>query len=93
LFLPDFTLRHRDGREALVELLGFWTPDYLETKARKIAAAGIDNLVLVVFRGLATGNDAIIAELERLAPIVWFRDRPRINPVLEAAERVASRRR
>lgn len=91
LFLPDFTLRHRDGREALVELLGFWTPDYLETKARKIAASGIENLVLVVFRGLAAGNDAILTELERLAPIVWFRDRPRIGPVLDVAERVARR--
>jgi uncharacterized protein len=89
LFLPDFTLRHRDGREALVELLGFWTPEYLEAKARKIRAAGLSNLILVVFRGLAAGNDAAIAELEARAPIVWFAEKPRSAPVLEAAERVA----
>lgn len=34
-FLPDFTLRHDYGRKALVELRGSWTPEYLDTKARK----------------------------------------------------------
>ncbi|NIQ58684.1 MAG: DUF790 family protein, partial [Gammaproteobacteria bacterium] len=29
VFLPDFTVRHEDGREALVEIVGFWTPEYL----------------------------------------------------------------
>lgn len=56
LFFPDFTLRHADGREALVELVGFWTPEYLEAKARKVEAARLDNLVLVVYRGLAVGG-------------------------------------
>jgi predicted nuclease of restriction endonuclease-like RecB superfamily len=56
LFFPDFTLRHADGREALVELVGFWTPEYLEAKARKVEAARLDNLVLVVFRGRAVGG-------------------------------------
>jgi predicted nuclease of restriction endonuclease-like RecB superfamily len=57
LFFPDFTLRHADGREALVELVGFWTPEYLEAKARKVEAARLDNLVLVVYRGLAVGGN------------------------------------
>ena len=55
LLLPDFTLRHADGREALVEIVGFWAPEYLEAKLRKVAAAGLDNLVLVVYEGLAAG--------------------------------------
>jgi uncharacterized protein len=89
LFLPDFTLRHRDGRELLVEVVGFWTPGYLETKLRKIAAARLDNLVLLVFRRLAAGAEA--TEIERLAPVVWFAGAPRIAPVLDAADRLARR--
>lgn len=82
VFLPDFTLRHADGREALVEVVGFWTPEYLEEKLRKVADAGLRNLVLVVYRGLAAG-----AAWEGTgAPVVWFTSRPRIGPVLEAAE-------
>lgn len=84
VFLPDFTLRHRDGRVALVELVGFWTPEYLEAKLRKIEAAGLSNLLLVAYRGLAAGP------LETVAPgrVLWFARKPRIGPVLEAAERV-----
>ncbi|MDB4947968.1 MAG: hypothetical protein JWM27_617 [Gemmatimonadetes bacterium] len=84
-FLPDFTLRHADGREALVEVVGFWTPEYLEEKLRKVEAARLRNLVLVVYRGLAAGA---LRHLDSAA-VVWFADRPRAAPVLEAAERVA----
>ncbi len=58
LFLPDFTFRHQDGREALVEIVGFWTPEYLEAKVRKIRAAGVENLILVVYDALDQGAAA-----------------------------------
>jgi hypothetical protein len=90
LFLPDFTLRHRDGREALVEIVGFWTPEYLERKVRQAAAVGLEHLILVVYRGLAAGSGRP-EPLEEAAPgrVLWFANKPRIGPVLEAAERVA----
>jgi predicted nuclease of restriction endonuclease-like RecB superfamily len=93
LFLPDFTLRHADGREALIELVGFWTPEYLEAKGRKVAAAGLDNLILVVYRGLAVGTAG--AALEGLTAsvgpdrLVWFATRPRAADVVRAAVRHA----
>jgi predicted nuclease of restriction endonuclease-like RecB superfamily len=90
LFLPDFTLRHIDGREALIELVGFWTPEYLEAKARKVAAADLDYLILVVYRGLAVGRslDALTAAVT-MDRVVWFTKRPRAADVLRVAERCA----
>jgi predicted nuclease of restriction endonuclease-like RecB superfamily len=92
LFLPDFTLRHTDGREALIELVGFWTPEYLEAKARKVAAARLDHLILVVYRGLAVGGalDSLVAT-GGADHIVWFTKQPRAAEVLQAAERWARR--
>jgi predicted nuclease of restriction endonuclease-like RecB superfamily len=87
LFLPDFTLRHTDGREALVEIIGFWTPEYLESKVRKIAAAGLSRLLLVVYRDLAVGGrlDLLTSSLPE-DRIVWFTARPRAAEVLRAVE-------
>ncbi|TKJ35279.1 MAG: hypothetical protein CEE38_15745 [Planctomycetes bacterium B3_Pla] len=28
-FVQDFTFRHEDGTEVLLEIIGFWTPEYL----------------------------------------------------------------
>lgn len=89
VFLPDFTLRHRDGREAFVELVGFWTPEYLEHKVASVRDADTSNLVLVVSRRLGEGAEAL--EEVSQGPVVWFTDRPSARPVLEAAERVARR--
>ena len=32
VFVPDFVLRHDDGRTVLLEIVGFWTPEYLQAK-------------------------------------------------------------
>ncbi|MFP4623391.1 MAG: DUF790 family protein [Gemmatimonadota bacterium] len=90
VFLPDFTFRHHDGREALVEIVGFWTPEYLRTKLDKVRRVGLDNLLLVVYRGLAAGvEDAAVEAEAPLGNVLWFARKPRIGAVMDAVERVA----
>ena len=31
-FIPDFTFRHEDGTEVFLEIVGFWTPEYLDRR-------------------------------------------------------------
>jgi predicted nuclease of restriction endonuclease-like RecB superfamily len=38
VFVPDFVLCHEDGRRVLLEIVGFWTPEYLEAKWRTLQA-------------------------------------------------------
>ena len=37
VFTPDFTLIHDNGRRVLLEIVGYWTPEYLLSKAKTIA--------------------------------------------------------
>lgn len=32
VFMPDFCLTHESGRKVLLEIIGFWTPEYLQHK-------------------------------------------------------------
>lgn len=43
LIFPDFALVHRHDPERrwLLEIAGFWTPGYLETKLARLRAAGL----------------------------------------------------
>ena len=56
-----------------------------------MVAAGLENLILVVYRGLAAGESSG-EPLESAAPgrVLWIAQKPRIGPVLDAAERVAT---
>ena len=36
VFVPDFVLRHADGRHRLLEIVGFWTPEYLGAKLKTL---------------------------------------------------------
>lgn len=50
VFVPDFVLRHRDGRSVLLEIVGFWTPEYLQAKAQTLRAFKEHKLLLAVAR-------------------------------------------
>jgi hypothetical protein len=49
MIFPDFALEHRrDRRRWILEIVGFWTRDYLDQKLASLAAAKLDNLIVCV---------------------------------------------
>jgi len=40
VMIPDFAIEHPDGRRAILEIVGFWTPEYLESKDIEDPAGG-----------------------------------------------------
>lgn len=87
LVFPDFALRHRGGPEPrwLVEIVGFWTPDYLARKLARYRAAALRHLILCIDeeRRCAEG------ELPPGARVVWFRKRIDPRAVLAIIEGAA----
>lgn len=64
VLVPDFVVRCREtGREAVVEMVGFWRANYLKRRAEVLAAHGPPNLVLCVSRRLAAGEDLALGAL------------------------------
>lgn len=87
VMIPDFAITHkRDGRRALVELVGFWHPDYLRRKVQKVRAAKRRDLILVVYEGVNLG-----AEKLRDVPgqVLYFKNKPVLKDVMAAVEAVA----
>ena len=54
-FVPDFVLQHEDGRRVPLEIVGFWTPQYLQTKLQTLEAFRDQHVLLAVAE--ATGLD------------------------------------
>lgn len=87
VLIPDFVARHADGREALVEVLGFWRKETLAARVELLKAAGPPNLVLAVpwkLRGDAE-SEASAAGMEAL----FFKEVIVAKELLERVERVA----
>ncbi|UJR79432.1 DUF790 family protein [Sandaracinus amylolyticus] len=90
---PDFALVHRHDprRRWLVEIVGYWTPEYLRAKVDRLRDAGITQLVLCVSDRLACAAD----EVPEGAAIVRFATRvdPRVvlatmgDPVVKKRKR------
>jgi predicted nuclease of restriction endonuclease-like RecB superfamily len=52
VFVPDFVFRHEDGRVVLMEIVGFWTPEYLEAKLATLRTFGRQRILLAVAASL-----------------------------------------
>jgi predicted nuclease of restriction endonuclease-like RecB superfamily len=59
LVFPDFELRHRHAPERrwLLEIVGFWTGDYLASQLARLEAHGISNLLLCIDEQRGCGED------------------------------------
>lgn len=89
VMIPDFRFRHReDGRTALLEIVGYWRPEYLRRKFAKLATAGRNDLIVAINAELHVGR----RERERLdtlpGPVVFFKQALDPKAVLEALEQI-----
>jgi predicted nuclease of restriction endonuclease-like RecB superfamily len=83
-FVPDFVLRHEDGTEVFLEIVGFWTPEYLAAKRKLLRRLGrLRFLVAVPATSLRRG--ARVPE-----GFLVYKTRLKIAPVLEALKRFRS---
>ncbi|HET9489320.1 MAG TPA: DUF790 family protein [Methylomirabilota bacterium] len=81
LLVPDFVFRHRDGTEVLLEIVGYWTPEYLADKLGKLAAVRGVNLIVAVPRRLAVRAGRLPATVLPFKRRLLLRD---LLPRLEA---------
>ena len=83
LIFPDFALRHRgDGRRWLLEIVGFWTPEYVERKLALVGAARLGNLILCI----DAARNCAEANLPPSTRIISFRRRIEARAVLRLIE-------
>ncbi|HNS20211.1 MAG TPA: DUF790 family protein [Sedimentisphaerales bacterium] len=83
-FIPDFTFHHEDGTEVYLEIVGFWTPEYLEHKRETLRRFRKHRVLLAVPQsslreGAAIGDNVLI-----------YKTALKIEPVLAALEAARS---
>ncbi|ELZ40815.1 hypothetical protein C463_14525 [Halorubrum californiense DSM 19288] len=86
VMIPDFAIKHPDGRRAILEIVGFWTPEYLDAKLKKIRQVEADNFVLAVSERLDCASEEFGGASDRL---LWFKTGGHVYDVVELAEQFA----
>jgi len=88
VMIPDFSFTHRkDGRRALLEIVGFWHPHYLKRKLDKVQQAGRKDLILLVYESVNVAEGAF--EAASAGEVLTFSRKPILKDVLAAVERCA----
>jgi hypothetical protein len=59
-FIPDFVLRHDDGRAIYLEILGFWTPPHLKERLQEFAGSGFRDFLLAAWEELRGSREPLV---------------------------------
>ncbi len=81
VFVPDFTFQHDDGTRVLLEIVGFWTPEYLAAKRQTLRQFRQPRLLLAVPER-SVHPEAVIGD-----HVILYKTALKLAPVLEALER------
>jgi hypothetical protein len=84
-FIPDFTFRHDDGTEVFLEIVGFWTPEYLDQKRETLRRFRRHRILLAVPES-SLREDAVVPDT-----VVVYKTALKVEPVLAALETARSR--
>lgn len=79
-FVPDFTFRHYDGTEVFLEIVGFWTPEYLAHR-RETLHQFRQHKMLIAIPEKSLRESASISE-----NILVYKTALKIGPLMKALE-------
>ena len=90
VMIPDFLLvdEQDETRKILIELVGFWHPQYLRRKVEKVRAAHCEHLLLLVYKGLKVTEEAF---QDTASEVIFFQKKPVLKEVMETVEAMAER--
>ena len=84
-FVPDFTFRHEDGTEVFLEIVGFWTPEYLAVKRETLRQFRRHRILLAVPQS-SIREGASIAD-----HVLVYKTTLKLPPLLAALEAARTR--
>lgn len=90
VMVPDFVLTDErdEQRKVLIELVGFWHPDYLRRKVEKVRAVQCSHLLLLVSDRLNLTEQAFE---DTPGEVLFFHEKPILKQVMTAVEAIALR--
>ena len=85
VMIPDFRLVHPDGRDFLLEIVGFWHPQYLQKKFYQVKKSEQSNLILAISERLNLQKAGInFKDLPN--KLIWFKNKLSPHEVLKIIE-------
>lgn len=85
VMIPDFRLVHPDGRVFLLEIVGYWRPEYLQKKFAQVHKSDCDNLILAISERLNLEKAGVKVK-DVPAKVIWFKDKLLPKSVLEVLD-------
>lgn len=79
-FVPDFTFRHEDGTEVFLEIVGFWTPEYLAHRRETLRQFRRHRILLAV------PESSIRAGATIMDHVLVYKTALKLPPLLAALE-------
>lgn len=79
-FVPDFLLRHTNGRRVLMEIVGFWTPEYIQHRLETLHVFRDAPILLAIHESTADNFSKVTSHVK----IVRYKSAILVKQIVEA---------
>jgi uncharacterized protein len=79
-FIPDFVFRRSDGKSVMLEIIGFWTPEYITARLATLAVFRETPILLAIHESTSHHFESAAAT----ATIVTYKSALQVKSVLQA---------
>jgi hypothetical protein len=90
VFIPDF-LFEKDGMRCYMEIVGFWTEDYLKKKIGKLRSVEKENMIVAVDESLACSSVRDLKRGEKESEnkkVIFYRKKVPLKPILHLLQSI-----
>jgi len=85
IFIPDFVFQQVNGRKVYLEIVGFWTPEYIHAKVEKLKLFESEHIILAVAESIGGKLPPMPQE------VIIYKSALKLNDVLAVLAREATR--
>jgi predicted nuclease of restriction endonuclease-like RecB superfamily len=85
VMIPDFRLVHPEKGEFLLEIIGYWRPEYLKKKFYQLQKANVSNIIIAISERLNLEKAGVNFNTLNIKT-VWFKDKLSPKQILIALE-------
>lgn len=81
VFLPDFQLRHTSGVQIHLEIVGYWTPEYIAAKLKTLQEFAKEKIWIIAQRDLEQDLSALPKPM--LDAVIWYKTKISLKDIAE----------
>lgn len=88
LFLPDFQLQHVSGKMIHIEVIGYWTPEYIAAKLKTLNEFASEDIWIIAQTAREQDLSSLPKSMQK--SVIWYKSKIQLKHLTQRLNSISS---